>query len=74
MSSDRKDLLIEEAASAFRERNSWGRILPSPAWWDLSAEERDALYTHQLQSRIIERALDPTGLSTTARSVLARLR
>ena len=35
MTDEPKDLLIEEAVSAFRERNSWGRVLPSPAWWDL---------------------------------------
>jgi len=74
MSDDPRDLLIEEAASAFRERNAWGRILPSPSWLDLPAEERDALFARQLESRLIERALDPNGLSTTARAVLERLK
>jgi hypothetical protein len=74
MSEDLKDLLIEEAASAFRERDSRGRILPSPAWWDLPAEGRDALFTRQLEGRLIERALDPKGLSQTVRAVLSRLR
>jgi len=74
MSDDPRDLLIEEAASAFRERNAWGRILPSPSWLDLPAEERDALFARQLESRLIEQALDPNGLSTTARAVLERLK
>ena len=74
MTDDPKDLLIEQAASAYRERNAWGRILPSPAWWDLSPEDRDALFRRQLESRLIERALHPTGLTSTAAAVLARLR
>ena len=74
MSDDPKELLIEEAVSAFRERNAWGRILPSPSWLDLTAEDRDALFARQLESRLIERTLDPNGLSSTARAVLKRLR
>ena len=74
MSDDPKDLLIEKAVSAFRERNAWGRILPSPSWLDLPPEDRDALFARQLESRLIERALDPNGLSTTARAVLKRLK
>ena len=74
MSDDPKNLLIERAASAFRERDAWGRILPSASWLDLPAEDRDALFARQLESRLIERALDPNGLSTTARAVLRRLR
>ena len=74
MSEDLNDLLIEEAASAFRERDSRGRILASPGWWDLPAERRETLFARQLESRIIERALDPKGLSRTVRGVLSRLR
>ena len=74
MTDEPKDLLIEAAASAFRERNSWGRVLPSPAWMDLTPSDREALFERQLSSRIIERALDPNGRSGTVRAVLARLR
>ncbi len=74
MSDDPKDLLIERAASAFRERDTWGRILPSPAWRDLSPEDRDAAFERQLESRVIERALHPAGLSATVRAVLERLK
>ncbi len=73
MTDESRDLLIEEAVSAFRERNSWGRVLPSPAWFDLPEEDREAVFERQLASRIIERAVDPSGASTTVRAVLERL-
>ncbi len=74
MTDEPKDLLIEEAVSAFRERNSRGLVLPSPAWWDLPPGDREALFERQLASRIIERAVDPNGRSATVRAVLGRLR
>ncbi len=74
MTDDPKDILIEQAVSAHRERTTAGRILPSPAWWDLPAESREELFLRQMQSRIVERAFAPDGLSTTVRSVLDRLR
>jgi hypothetical protein len=73
MIDEPRDLLIEEAVSAFRERNTWGRILPSHAWLDLAPADRDALFDRQLASRIIERALDPNGRSSTVGAVLTRL-
>jgi hypothetical protein len=74
MTDSPNDLLIEQAASACRERDTWGRILPSSSWWDLSPENRDAVFERQMESRIIEGALHPRGLSTTVRAVLSRLR
>lgn len=74
MSDDPKEMLIEQAASAFRERNAEGRILPSPAWCDLAEEDRDTLYARQVEGRTIERSLDPAGLSATVRAVMERLR
>lgn len=73
MTDEPKDLLIEEAVSACRERNPWGRVLPSRAWWDLPQKDRETLFARQLGSRIIERALDPNGRSTTVRAVMERL-
>ncbi|MBP1596228.1 MAG: uncharacterized protein H6Q05_1605 [Acidobacteria bacterium] len=73
MTRDREDILIEQAASAFRERNASGRIQPSPAWWDLAPADRDALFKVQLESRIIESALHPRGFSATIQAVLARI-
>ena len=74
MTDDPKDLLIERAASAYRERNTWGRILPAPAWWDLSPADRDALFERQLENRLLERMLSRDGLSATVRAVLDRLK
>ncbi len=72
MSETDRDLLIEAAATAFRERDSEGRILFSPAWWDLPPEDREKAFDAQLAARRLERGADPEGLSATARAVLAR--
>ena len=72
--NDPNEILIEEALSAYRERTSSGRIVSSPAWWDLPESAREELYRRQLQSRLIESALAPDGMSSTVRSVLARLK
>jgi hypothetical protein len=74
MSDEEREILIEQAASAFRERNPWGRILPAAAWHDLAPQDREAAFERQLANRVIERALDPEGWSATVRAVLARLR
>ena len=74
MSDDPREILIEKAVSAYRERTTSGRILPSPAWRDLPVESREELFQRQLQSRILERALAADGVSSTVRSVLNRLR
>jgi hypothetical protein len=66
------DLLIEAAVSAYRERDADGRIVPPPAWWDLSGEAREELFERQLLSRELERAAHPNGWSTTVSAVLAR--
>jgi hypothetical protein len=71
---ERNEILIEAAVSAYRERDSRGRILPSPAWYDLAPDDRDRLYTQQLTSRILESTLDSHGRSGTVRAVLARIR
>ncbi len=73
MTDDPIEILIERAVSAYRERTTSGRILPSPAWWDLPPESRGELFRRQLQSRVVERAAAPDGRSTTVRSVIQRL-
>ncbi len=65
--------MLEAVLTPFRERDAIGRILPSPAWWDLSPEEREILFDRQVESRRLERLLDPQGLSATGRTVLARI-
>jgi hypothetical protein len=74
MAGDPEEVLIEEAVSAYRERDGSGRIQPSPAWWDLPVNAREKLFQRQLQSRALERALSADGMSATVRAVLNRIR
>ena len=74
MTESADDLLIEAATTAHRARDLAGVIQPHPAWADLTPEGRRRLHQAQLFWRDLERALDPDGLSTTARAVLARAR
>lgn len=72
--TDERDLLVEQAASAFRPRDPRdGRARPHPAWQDLDADGRRRAFAVATRQRALEAALDPDGLSTTARAVLARL-
>jgi hypothetical protein len=65
-------VLFEEALSAHRAVHR-GRVRPSPAWFDIPQEERERLFRETEQLRAVEAALDPDGLDTTARSVMALL-
>jgi hypothetical protein len=67
-----RERLVEEAAGAWRPRRSAG-MQPHPAWADLDAAGRLEVYEVTRLLRRLEAALDPDGLSTTARAVLARL-
>ena len=69
-----REVLVEQAAGAFRERDAHGRILAHPAWYDLDDAGRAEAFAVAEQARALEAALDPEGLSTTARAVLARIR
>ncbi len=73
MKKGRPEILIEQACSAFRERDRSGRILPSTAWLDLAPEGREEVFRLQLESREIERGLSPDGSSGTVHAVLDRL-
>ncbi len=74
MTPDERDALVEQAASAHRGRDLRdGHILPSPAWLDLEAADRERAFAVAIDARALEAALDPDGLSTTARAVLARI-
>lgn len=68
-----RDGLIEAAATAWRARDASGAIRPNGAWLDLDPEGRREAHDAAAQSRILEAAIHANGLSTTARSVLARL-
>jgi hypothetical protein len=74
MTDDPKDLLIEQAVSAFRERDTRGRILASPVWHDLAPDAREELFGRQLESRRIEQMLSPDAMSGTVRAVMSRIR
>ena len=70
---DDPEVLIEAATGAYRERDSYGRLRPSPAWADLAPAQRRELFDRQLVARLLEQAVDPQGLSSTARAVLDRI-
>jgi hypothetical protein len=75
MTRDEREALIEEAAGAYRARDPRdGRARPAPAWLDLDAAGRAEAFEVAARARRMEAALDPDGLSTTARAVLARIR
>ena len=68
-----REALIEEAASAWRPRGL-AAVRAHPAWADLDGAGRLEVYELTRRLRRLEAALDPQGLSTTARAVLARIR
>lgn len=67
-----EDDLVEEVAGAARPRPR-DELRYHPAWHDLGPEGRLRAYELARALRKVEAALDPDGLSTTARAVLARL-
>ena len=68
------EVLIEAAATAHRPRDPrTGAILAHPAWADLDAAGRVQAFEAAVELRALEAALDPEGVSTTGRAVLARL-
>ena len=69
---DEMDLLVEQVASAARPRPLVS-LRYHPAWHDLDEEARMRAFELAHALRKVEAALDPEGLSTTARAVLSRL-
>jgi hypothetical protein len=68
-----RETLVEQAAGAFRARDGQGRVLSHPAWHDLDEAGREEAFELAASLRALEAALDPEGLSTSARAVLARI-
>ena len=68
-----EDLLIEQVASAHRPPTR-DELRYHPAWHDLPEPARLRAHDRARDLREVEAALDPDGLSTTARAVLARIR
>lgn len=65
--------LIEQVAGAYRPP-SRDELRYHPSWHDLDEAGRLEAYERARRLRTLEAALDPQGLSTTARAVLARIR
>ncbi len=76
MKTDRREreALVAAATTAFRARAADGRVLTDPAWLDLDEAARLEAFDATASLRSLEAALDPDGLSATARAVLARIR
>lgn len=66
-------VLVEQVVGAWRPRDSDGGLRAHPAWYDLPAELRPEAAREARRQRKIEAALDPEGLSSTAKAVLARI-
>ena len=71
---DERELLIEQVVSAWRPQGSDGGVRAHPAWHDLDDGGREEAARRAMQARQMEAALDPQGLSTTARRVLQKIR
>ncbi len=65
--------LLEQVTSAHRRRRADGSVQSHPAWHDLNEAGRREAFEQTLLQRKLEAAMDPEGLSTTARSLLARI-
>jgi hypothetical protein len=68
-----RELLIAQATSAYRSRDAEGTLQLHPAWLDLDAEGRREAFARTLELRALEAATSATGLTSTARAVLARI-
>ena len=73
MSDPVQDTLVEAVLTPFRSRDPEGRPVPPPAWWDLPPDVLEEVHRRAVAIRRLEQALDPQGLSGTARAVLARI-
>lgn len=65
--------LIEQVAGAFRPQR-YDELRYHPAWHDLTPDARQRAAELAVDARALEAALDPQGLSSTARAVLAVIR
>lgn len=72
MTPEEEALLIEQVAGAWRPAAD-DTLHYHKAWHDLDAAGRTRAYELASALRPLEAALDPEGLSTTARAVLSRI-
>lgn len=74
MTDDEEALLVEQVASAYRPpARAHDDLRYHPAWHDLSPAARERAYARGRALRALESALDPDGMSATARAILARI-
>jgi hypothetical protein len=73
MTAREREALLEALGSARRERDLDGNLVALPAWHDLDEAGRVEAAERTAELRKMEAALDPEGLSSTARAVLARI-
>lgn len=66
--------LVEAALSPRRPVAADGALRHHPAFFDLDAAGREALFAASLQQRRLEAIADANGLSATARAVMQRIR
>lgn len=66
------DALVEAVASAYRPTGQQA-VRAHPNWYDLDEAGRRLAFERALALRKLEAALDPDGLSTTARAVLRKV-
>jgi len=74
MKSVDRDALVSAATSAHRRRDLDGNLVTDAAWLDLDSAGRAEAFEVTVLLRALESAVDPEGLSSTARAILARLR
>lgn len=68
-----EERLLEEVLGAWRPHDPV-ELAYHPAWHDLDEAARARAFELSVRLRKMEAALDPEGLSTTSRAVLARIR
>jgi hypothetical protein len=74
MTTPEDEALIEATTTAWRPRSSEGHVTFHPAWHDLDRAGREEAFDAVFSQRLLEAALDPAGLSSTAKAVLNRIR
>jgi hypothetical protein len=72
MTREEEDLLVEQVAGPYRP-SSHDELRYHPAWHDLDPQARARAFELARALRPLEAALDPEGLSTTARAVLKKI-
>jgi hypothetical protein len=68
--NDDRERLLEEVTTAWRAGGDTG-LAYHPAWHDLDEDGRREAFERTALLRTLESALDPDGLSSTGRRVMA---